>query len=275
MIDLHTHSTHSDGTLSPDKLIDYACNQGLSAIALTDHDCISGNPIAKKQAEKRGIRFFPGVELEIESVQGSFHLLGLNIHKNDAVLAARLEEVQKKRKTRNREIIKKMQDAGIDVSIEDIASLAGGEVISRLHFALYLINRKKARSVKDAFLRFLSPGGTFFIPKEAMTLSEAVQMIHAAGGKAVIAHPFSLKMNFKNLCNFISGCKESGLDGIEAYHSEYGFTLCSRLEQFAADNGLIVTAGSDFHGEGIKNRKLGKTAGQTPIDDRFLDGLLS
>jgi predicted metal-dependent phosphoesterase TrpH len=271
MIDLHTHSTHSDGSHTPEELMEHAHAKKLTAIALTDHDCISGNPLAAKRATELGFLFIPGVELEITFSGGEFHLLGLDIRMPETGLAGRIDTLQKNRLERNLKIIQKMNKGGITCTFEDVAKLAGGGLISRLHFAKFLIERKVVKTVKDAFGMYLSAGKPYYEPKAAIPLAEALTLIHDAGGKAVIAHPFSLKMNFNALCDYLLSCKKQGMDGVEAWHFEYGVSQCRRMEDFARTAGFIVTAGSDFHGENVKHRKIGHTAGETPIDEKYLD----
>ncbi|RPJ05987.1 MAG: PHP domain-containing protein [Spirochaetaceae bacterium] len=270
MIDLHTHSSHSDGSHTPEQLIDHAHAKKLTAIALTDHDCISGNPLAAKRASELGLLFIPGVELEITFSGGEFHLLGLDLRKPETGIACRIGLLQKNRLERNHKIIRRMNKEGIACTFEDVQKLAGGGLVSRLHFAKFLIQRKIVKTVKDAFGQYLSSGRPYYEAKEAMPLDEAIKLIHDAGGKAVIAHPFSLRMGFHNLCDYLLACKKPGMDGIEAWHFEYGISQCRRMEEFARANGFIVTAGSDFHGDNVKHRKIGYTAGETPIDEKYL-----
>jgi predicted metal-dependent phosphoesterase TrpH len=270
MIDLHSHSTHSDGSLTPALLVDYAVTQGLDALALTDHDVISGNAEAQSRAQERGILFIPGVELEINNERGEFHLLGLNLCTNCGPLEARLQLVRKNRSNRNVRIIEKMNRAGVNVTSEDIDTLAAGEIVSRLHIAQYLVNQGHASSIKDAFARFLEKGKPFFEQKEALDLSEAISLIREAGGKTVIAHPFSLSFLWEDLKAFLLECREEGLDGIEAYHSDYPLEDCRKLEIFGNTRGFIITAGSDFHGTNMPERKLGYSSGGLGIENRFL-----
>jgi predicted metal-dependent phosphoesterase TrpH len=275
MIDLHAHSTCSDGSLSPRQLVDYAREQGLTALALTDHDMTGGLEEASARARETGLGFVPGVELEINTSSGEFHLLGLNLHLNRSALEEELITIRDHRSRRNERIISKMNEDGLPVSLDDIAALAGGRVISRLHFAAYLVNLGRAQSISDAFERFLGQGRPYFDPKKALDLPRAVELIHGAGGKAVIAHPFSLNINWEQLTQTLLVFKAEGLDGIEAHHSDYPLPDCQRLEAFGRDNGFGITAGSDFHGAAWPTRRLGHSSGGREISDSYLDWLLT
>ncbi|MBN2352591.1 MAG: PHP domain-containing protein [Spirochaetales bacterium] len=273
MIDLHAHSAHSDGELSPTQLMETAAARGLSAIALTDHDVLSGLPEASARASSLNLRFVPGVELEINFNEGEFHLLGLDLRGDVSPLEKRLVGIREHRSRRNERIVEKMNEAGVGVTMTDIASLAKGEVISRLHFAAYLVHRGIAPSIPEAFSRYLGKGKPFYDPKLGLDLDEAIDLIHHAGGKAVVAHPLTLKLPWDVLIAFFRDRRGSGLDGIEAYHSDFPPDDCRRLEEFGRTADFIITAGSDFHGFRVPNRRLGYSSGGMEIGPEFLEGL--
>jgi 3',5'-nucleoside bisphosphate phosphatase len=273
MIDLHAHSTHSDGSLTPAALVDFAVAQGLTALALTDHDITSGLPEAEARARETGLTCVPGVELEINTEDGEFHLLGLNLGLDRREIEERLVGVRDHRARRNERIVRKMNEAGLPVTEGDIAALASGKVISRLHFAQYLVREHVADSVSDAFDRFLGRNKPYYDAKQALSLDEAVPLIHRAGGKAVIAHPLSLRLGWERLEAFLLGCREQGLDGIEAWHSDYPPADCQRLAGFGRRQGFGLTAGSDFHGDACPARKLGRSSGGMTIGEEFLEWL--
>jgi predicted metal-dependent phosphoesterase TrpH len=270
MIDLHTHSTASDGSLSPSELIDAAASKGLSAIALTDHDTIDGNEEAAIAAKSKNISFIPGVELSIKWEPGEFHLLGLGItHPSDAFNEA-LKELCFLRENRNREIIGKMNELGIDVQYEEIQALSKGKIIGRPHFAALLVNRKIVRNREQAFDKYLGKDRPFYVAKQGLDLERAIRMIKESGGIPVVAHPMSLYVSWGRLPDLIKSFQEKGIEGIEAWHPATKVRSCKRLEELARSLGLYVTAGSDFHGELRLDRKLGITAGKQKIDDSFL-----
>ena len=297
MIDLHTHSTGSDGELNPAQLVEKAAVLGLKALALTDHDTISGLEEAEKAAKTHKICFIPGVELEIQTefrekegsqaivglseaefriIGGEFHLLGLNIAKTNGELLAALEYQAKARERRNREMVEKIREAGIKADYEEIKTFAGAgarfskAIIGRPHFGAFLISKKVVKNQEQAFKRWLGKGRPFYVPKESLRFSEAIRLIHLAGGTAILAHPMSLYVAWGRLPGLIAFLKEKGLDGIEAWHPNARVKDCKRLEELGRSLGLLITAGSDFHGSMRPERKLGYTAGNRKIGDEYI-----
>ena len=186
-----------------------------------------------------------------------------------------MQYAQEKRHQRNRKIIEKFDKAGIVIDEEKLAQVAGGAVIGRPHFAKYLVQEKKAKSIQDAFLKYLAKGRPFYIEKECLPLTEAIEAIKAARGVPVLAHPMSLYLSWGKLPETIAQFKEQGLVGLEAWHSGARYGECIRLQALAEELNLIVTAGSDFHGANRKDVHLGRTANNLPIEDRFFtDNLL-
>ena len=279
MIDLHTHSSASDGSFSPSALIEEAVKRSLSAIALTDHDTAAGLKEAERTALSLGIRFIPGIELEIVWNSASdFHLLGLGLSKPSPGFTAAVEKIAKSREERNLEMVEKMNKAGIDVTYDDIRALSGcakpeGKYrpsIGRPHFASFLVKKKLVKNREQAFIRYLARGKPFYIPKERMEFEKAVEIIKESGGIAVLAHPMSLYTGWGKLPDLILSLKNRGLDGIEAWHPQAKASSCYRLEELGKKLELFITAGSDFHGESRPDRKLGYTAGGKKIDDSYL-----
>jgi len=274
MIDLHTHSTYSDGSLSPKELVRLASRSGLRYLALTDHDCISGLAEAHQEAQRLNLGFIAGVEIEIKVPHGEFHLLGLNLLTGLDLLEEKLKELREKRNRRNQLICEKMQANGIKVSPASLAQYASGQVISRLHIAEFLVKNNLASSIAEAFELFLKPGRPFYCEKESLDFVEAKDLIKSCKGKAILAHPFSLKLEFQELTSYILDLKSKGLDGLEAYHSDYLYKDCQRLDEWARQNQLLVTAGSDFHGPNWPHRQLGFACSGWPIPDYFVRNLL-
>jgi predicted metal-dependent phosphoesterase TrpH len=284
MIDLHTHSRASDGDLSPSELMEKAELMGITALALTDHDTISGIPEAEKAAKSRNIAFIPGVELEIETdprekterrpefiaASGEFHLLGLGISAPGGAFMDVLDHLAGARDRRNRRMVEKMREAGLDLSYDDIKAFAGGNIVGRPHFGRFLIDRRLVKNQEQAFKRYLSKGKPFFVPKEGLVFDRAVSLVHQAGGIAVLAHPLSLYVAWGRLPGLVQSLKERGLDGLEAWHPTAKVQACKRLEELGKSLGLYITAGSDFHGSARPDRKLGYTAGGRTIDDAVL-----
>lgn len=275
MIDLHTHSTASDGTDSPAGLIDLACTKKLIALALTDHDTCSGLPEAETIAQARGFQFIPGIEIEIIwDKPGIFHLLGLNIVKYRSNLQPLLEDLGRRRLERNLGIIERMQKAGIAVELGEIEDIAGGSSIGRPHFADYLVRNGHVKYQQEAFNRYLRPGRDFYVPYTGIRFQDAVEAIHGAGGKAFVAHPLSLNLKNPEMMSIFEELKSQGLDGLEAWHPSVRFKEAQNLEELAVTLGLGISAGSDYHGSRHPGRILGKTLeNRQKIDDRFLTSL--
>lgn len=275
MIDLHSHSTASDGRLSPTALVSLAAERKLTALALTDHDTVAGLAEAEIACSDRGIRFVPGIELEVQSDTGEFHLLGLELSRWKEAWSDGLVQLQTARDARNRRIFAKMQEAGIRGDYREIEDLAGGGQVGRPHFARFLVARGKVETIQDAFNHFLAKGQLFYEAKAALAVQEAIDLVHNGGGKAVVAHPMSLQLKFPALEERFQVWRSLGLDGIEAWHPGAEARHCRRLESMARNLGLKVTAGSDFHADDRKDRQLGHTAGGRPIEDSVLKELLS
>jgi len=271
MIDLHTHSTASDGSCTPERLIDLAVGLGLSALALTDHDTLDGLPRARARAEGSGLSLVPGVEIEIECDTGEFHLLGLGIAGDVGPLSEALSRVQEARRGRNERMAAKLQAAGFPITMREVAQAAGGDIVSRAHFAQVLVRKKVVGSIDGVFKKLLGKGMPFYEPRACLTLPEATGLIRQAGGMAVIAHPVSLGLRGPALRTFATACRDQGVGGIEAWHPNHSVKEGRRLERLALSLGMAVTGGSDFHGEHIPSRSLGFTSGGREIPDRFLE----
>ncbi len=271
MIDLHTHSTSSDGTLTPTELIQKASSIGLTALALTDHDTLDGLEEAENAAIRLGIQFVPGIELEIEHHPGEFHLLGLGLeHWRGSSLESSLQFLRHHRNNRNSEILSLMQKDGFDITEEELKETAKGRIIARPHFARLLVEKNIAKSMKHAFDKFLGVDQKYYIPKKVILLEDALRLIKDAGGHPVIAHPLSLYLSWGKLPARLEEWKAMGIEGIEAWHSGANANQGNRLEKLADSLGLFVTGGSDYHGENRKDRKLGLGGGRKPVSDEYL-----
>jgi predicted metal-dependent phosphoesterase TrpH len=282
MIDLHTHSSASDGSLSPAALMAAAAERGLSAIALTDHDTIKGLDEARLAAETLGIRFIPGVELGIQWPQGrtesrpapgagELHLLGLGIRTPAPALIEALDALSRRREERNLKILETMRSMGIRADYAELKT--GGGSIGRPHFAALLVQRGIVKNRKQAFSRYLARGKPLYIAREGLEFDRALGCIKESGGIAVLAHPMSLYVSWGRLPDLIKSLAARGLDGLEAWHPAAKPGTCKRLEELAGSLGIRVSAGSDFHGAGRPDRKLGITAGGRKIEDAILEAI--
>lgn len=271
MIDLHTHSTESDGTCTPSELIDLAVFKGIDTIALTDHDTCAGLNEARRRADLKGINFIPGIELEIDFQPGDFHLLGLNIQNWEGVMDTALEKIMERRLHRNLQIVKLINDSGIVLDYDEVKEEARGQVVGRPHFASLMVKKKLVKNIEKAFEKYLAAGRPFHIAKEALTLEEGVDLIKKAGGHPVIAHPMTLFISWGKMPERLKSWQEVGVEGIEVWHSGSKLKNSIRLEKLADELGLFKTGGSDFHGENRQDRPLGYGAGglEIPRDPRI------
>ncbi|OHD70227.1 MAG: hypothetical protein A2177_08750 [Spirochaetes bacterium RBG_13_68_11] len=215
----------------------------------------------------------PGVELEIACDTGEFHLLGLGLDGDRTGLEEALEGVRRERNVRNVRMAGRLTAGGIPVALEEVAAISGGGIVSRAHFARLLVQKGVVKRTDDAFARYIGKGRPFYEPRRTLDLPDAIRLVRRAGGIAVVAHPFSLGLAGAALRQYLAHARDAGVAAIEAWHPKAAVRDCRRLERLAGLLGLAVTAGSDFHGLNVPQRRLGHTAGGLPIDDRFLAAL--
>jgi predicted metal-dependent phosphoesterase TrpH len=273
MIDLHTHSTASDGTCTPERLVALALEAGLAALALTDHDTLAGIERAREAAAGTGLRLIAGVEIEIARETGEFHLLGLGFSQSRDGLEAALTRVRADRNERNLLMVARLRASGFLVSMEELREIAGGEVISRAHFARLLVRKGIAGSIDAVFSRFIGKGKEFYESRVCLALGEACALIRASGGLPIVAHPMSLGLRGPALRQELSSAKAAGVAGIEAWHPNHSVKDCRMLARLARSLGMVVTGGSDFHGANVPQRRLGRTAGGREVPDELLEAL--
>ena len=272
-IDLHTHSTASDGSFTPTQVIEAAVRAGLKAVALTDHDTIAGIPEAMAAAEKYDIEFIPGIELSAFYLNQEVHIVGLFLNINDEQFIQRLESFREIRDQRNTAMIQKMTDAGIDISIEKIREIDGDAVITRANFARYLLHIGYISSIDEAFDKYLSPGKPFFVPKTGVTPEDAIRAICDNGGIAILAHPLSYKFSSSQLDTCIKLLKSYGLKGIETRYSTFSAADERDMKRLADRHGLLYSGGSDFHGNVKSHISIGKGVGKLLVPYDFLKRL--
>lgn len=274
MIDLHTHSTASDGSFSPANLAAHAADAGIRVFALTDHDTLAGNSEAAAEASRLGIGFLAGIELDVEWEPGECHLLGLGLDIGTPAGLVDLEALaialRSDREERNRGIADRMRADGLDVEYAGVQALSPNGVVGRPHFARYLADRGIVRNRQQAFDRYLAKDRPYYVPRKGVSLDAAVAAIRAAGGLPILAHPLSLYVSWGHIPSILTDFRDRGVVGIEAWHPAVRVVDGKRLEALAGELGLLVTAGSDFHGEARPDRKIGRTAGRLAIDDRYL-----
>lgn len=275
-VDLHAHSTASDGTFTPTQLVEAAREAGLSALALTDHDTTAGCAEAEAAARSAGIDFLPGIEISCEFPRpGTLHLLGYGVDHHSPDLRELKKRLLEGRAKRNETMVRLMNEAGIPVTLEELLTEAGGATVGRPHLARILIRKGFAKDVPDAFNRYLGQGGKFYVDKEVVTSRRAIEMVHKAGGIAVLAHPVQLRRdNYAQLKTVIKNLADEGLDGVEAIHSDHREMLIAEIEEWARRMGLVTTGGSDFHGSNKTHIKLGR-AGRRRIPREKYEAVLA
>lgn len=272
MIDLHVHTTASDGQFSPSQIIQMAVDKGLSRIAITDHDTAAGLEEAKAAAQELKINFLAGTELNISFPTGEFHLLGLGFTHISPSLNEIFEDLVKSRRERNENIISKMQKDGVQISLEEVQKDYPDTILGRPHFAAELVKKKVVKNRQMAFDKYLAKGRPWYVDRVGANLDQAIVAIKESGGLPVVAHPMSLYLSWGKLPETLQNFYERGVAGIEAYHPGARMTECLRLEELARKIGLFITAGSDFHGPKVRaDRKLGHTCNDKPIENRFWD----
>ena len=248
IVDLHVHSNKSDGTCSPSELVDLAIQKGLSAFALTDHDTTAGLDEAIEYAKSRDIEVVPGIEFSTEYQGRDIHVLGLAIDYKAPVFADRLQAFVDSRIGRNRKMCRNLTEAGIDISYEKLMAAYPGAVITRAHYARYLLDHGYVKSLPEAFERYVGDHCPYFVPREKVTPVQAVQLIRQAKGIPVLAHPTLYHMGKDALQKLVSSLTEAGLVGLEAVYSTYSAGEEREMRQLALRNGLLISGGSDFHG---------------------------
>ena len=252
-IDLHIHTTASDGSLSPQEVVTCARRAGLAAIAITDHDTVEGVRDILSHGLPADLSFISGVEISSlppapYRSKGSFHILGYGIDPDSPPLAEALESLRLQRETRNPQMISRLNDLGMDITLAEVAAEAGGAVVGRPHMASIMVRKKWVASVSEAFDRYLATGRPAYVEKGRIDFENAVSLIRAAGGLPVLAHPVTVGLSPGDLKGLLKSLAGLGLAGVEAYYSTHSPELTRFLLGCAESLGLVVTGGSDFHG---------------------------
>ncbi len=270
MIDLHTHSTASDGTLAPIARVAAACEAGLSALALTDHDTVSGLKEAIDAAFESPVVFVPGVELSVDLPRGALHIVGLHVDHQNARLLKILDWVVDKRQARNRVIVQKLTDLGMPIQNDELEALAGGGVIGRPHFAALMIEKGYVKTIQSAFQRFLMRGKPAYEIRQRLDSRQAIEAIRSAGGVPVLAHPDQTHLEGEALDVLVKELADLGLAGIEVYCSGYTSSQSRQYSRLAEKYNLVRSGGSDFHGAIKPGIKLGRGPGKLHVQDDLL-----
>lgn len=248
MIDLHLHTTASDGVLTPSELVEMAVERGMEAIAITDHDTIDGIVEGRERANKLGIDFVAGVELSSQWKGREVHILGYFLDIEDSVLLGELEELKKARDERNTRILEKLEKVGIYIGIDEVVEEAGGNIISRAHMANIIIRKGYAKDKKEVFQDLLGIDGIAYEPKGDLSPERAVEIIVKNGGIASLAHPKYISNNPDIVRDLGSKLKLAGLEAIEVYYSNMYIRDVLKFKKLAKSMKLVATGGSDYHG---------------------------
>lgn len=274
-IDLHCHSTASDGSLAPAEVVRIAKESGVSAMSLTDHDTVAGNREAAEEAKRQGIDFITGIEISCEyKSSGTMHILGYGVDPDSCVLAELSRELIENRNNRNPRMIKRLNELNVAVTMEEWQQEAGGDVIGRPHLAAILLRKGYVSSIKQAFDKYLGQGGLAYFDKERLPPKRALEMIFSSGGIPVLAHPYQLRCrNDAELETTIKNMADMGLVGLEVMHSDHDEALVKKYSQLADRFGLIKTGGSDFHGTSKKQISFGWSHAMR-VPREFFDVLL-
>lgn len=274
-VDLHSHSTASDGTLAPGDVARLARKSGLAGFALTDHDTIGGIAEAAAEAKAQGIAFVPGIEIScIFPYPGTMHLLGYCVDPASASLTSLAQKLIDGRNARNPQIVNRLRELGVAITMEEVEAEAGGKVIGRPHIAAILVRKGYVSSIKEAFNKYLAPGGQAYFDKEVITSREAVELVRQSGGIPVLAHPVQLRTeNDAQLETIVKNLIDLGLEGLEVIHSDHSPALVERYSALADRFGLLKTGGSDFHGAKKEGIELGMANGRR-VPREFMDRLL-
>lgn len=273
-VDLHCHSTASDGTLTPTELVRYAAKQRLRAFSLTDHDGVDGLDEAIAEGERLGVEVIPGIELSAEHSTGTMHVLGFFVDRKQGKLQEKLKKLQDGRAKRNPQIIKKLQDLGVDITFEEVRAASGGGLIGRPHFAKVLLEKKVVTNMRQAFEKYLKKGAPAYVEKFRFTPEDTIRLIHESGGVAVLAHPFTMYKDNKDvLASEVNKLAKSGLDGVEVYYSTYSSDQSRGYRYLAEENDLLFSGGSDFHGSHKPGIELGVGYGHLRIPYEVVDKL--
>ncbi len=272
-IDLHLHTTHSDGSQSPAEVVRLAHEADVSALAITDHDITTGLPEAIAAGQELGIEIIPGIEISSRHGESELHVLGYFIKWQEAQLNERLMTLRESRHRRNPQIIELLQAAGIDITYDEVRAAAGSDSVGRPHIARVLMDKKVVTTAKEAFDRFLAEGKAAYVPRDLPCPEDAIRWIKDAGGLAVLAHPTWVKTTEGTLTDVARRLKEQGLDGVEVHYSTHTPRQTRTYLSLAKQLGLLVTGGSDFHGMTKPDIEVGTGKGSLHVPDHLLSKL--
>lgn len=269
-IDLHVHSIRSDGTMTPKELVDYAVSKGLKAMALTDHDTVDGIDEIMEYAKDKPVEIIPGIEYSTQYNERDVHIVGLFIDHKAPVFLAYLARLRQSRIDRNHKLCANLRSAGIDITYEVLLASFPDAVITRAHYAKFLLDKGYVKSRDEAFERYLGDHTPYFVHREKVTPEEVIDVTRRAGGIPVLAHPTLYGLGSEQLDLLIGRLKAAGLMGIETYYSTYSPSEEKKIKALADKYGLLPSGGSDFHGENKPGLDLATGYGRLYIHEEVL-----
>lgn len=247
-VDMHLHSTHSDGSDTPSELMALAAKSGCQYVALTDHDTVSGVAEAQDAATDYGLTLLRGLEVSVPRPFGTLHVLVYLGDRGGSEIERTLSSLQEGRSRRNHELITEIQSEGIDITWDQVVAKAPGGNVGRPHFAAAMVEAGLATSIQDAFQRFLGKGARYYVPKAGLDIDSLLELCRASGGVACVAHPLSLSLAPAEFDGFVGELAAKGLQGLECHYSRYSLAERTALAELASSKSLIATGGSDYHG---------------------------
>lgn len=272
LIDLHTHSTASDGSMSPRELVRHAKEKGLLAVALTDHDTVDGVEEALDEGTKVGIEVIAGVETSVD-FSPEMHILGYFFGDTYKNMEPTLEKLRINRTERNPKMVEKLKSLGFDITMEEVRAEAKGNIVARPHMASVLMKKGYVKSIREAFEKYIADGKPAFVKKDKLTPEECIEAITKAGGIPVLAHPIFLDLSWAKLDELVARLVKAGLKGIEAYYVENKGKDTGNLLRLAIKYGIIATGGSDFHGSFKPDIEIGVGKGKLRVPYEVLENI--
>ena len=285
MVDLHVHSNCSDGSFTPGELVEYALNHDISAFALTDHDTVAGldeaiayarelsGNICEKNPEGKTVEVVPGIEFSTEYEGRDIHIVGLFIDYKCDTFITHLTEFVASRDTRNEKMCTLLREHGVNITYEGLQAQFPDAVITRAHYARFLLENGYVKSMNEAFDRYVGDHAPCFLPREKITPVQAVELILSVGGVPVLAHPVLYGMGSARLEKLVSALADAGLVAIEAIYSSYTNADTQEMQTLARRYGLLVSGGSDFHGSNKPGLSFGTGYGSLYLHESILEAL--
>lgn len=264
--DLHIHTTASDGTLTPEKIIDMAVEIGLKGIAISDHDTVAGLGQARQYLDTTSypLDFIPAIELNTDAGEDEVHILGYFIDSKNVTLNQRLQEIHNSRYHRAEQMVSRLQKSGVKINFEQVQALAQGELIARPHIARVLVNNNYATTIREAFDKYIGRGGPGYVPRYKFLPDEAIELIKNAGGIAVLAHPGLIRDK-----NKVTKIINSGIEGLEVFYPEHSPEQIDELLELVRHHRLLITGGSDYHGPDSTESR--SNMGSTGVSKQLVD----